>query len=136
MHKILVIDDSLAALQMVETMLVEAGHEVTACLESRDVLRLLENETFDLIVTDIYMPDHDGLEIIREARWICPQVPIVALSGLTGSRDLLPIAKHLGACQTLQKPFDKNTLLNIVDTALGQCVPACNASVDGPKRWA
>jgi len=131
MPKILVIDDARSALQIVEDMLVEAGHEVTSCLNSREVPSLLETKTFDLILTDIYMPDYDGLEIIRETKWICPHVPIVALSGLTGSRDLLPIARHLGACQTLQKPFSKGTLLNVVEAALQGASRTSDAQTHG-----
>jgi len=120
MSKILVIDDARSALQMIEMILVEAGHTVITCLDAVVGVKMLESETFDLIITDIYMPDHDGLEVIRDSRWICPNVPIVALSGMTGARDLLPIAKHLGACQTMTKPFSKADLLWAVHVAIEQ----------------
>jgi CheY-like chemotaxis protein len=119
MPRILVIDDSASALQIVEAMLAGAGHQVHACREGRNALQVLRREAFDLVVTDIYMPDEDGLEVIRESRRICPNVPVVAMSGMTGNRNMLAVAKYLGACQTVTKPLSAADLLAAVEAALG-----------------
>jgi len=118
MSTILVIDDSLSALQMAGMILESAGYQVSTCANGRRAVQMLRQETFDLILTDIYMPDADGLEVIREAHQICPGVPVVAMSGATGLRNMLAIAKYLGASQIVHKPFSKSDLLNAVATAL------------------
>jgi CheY-like chemotaxis protein len=131
MFRILVIDDSLSALQVTEMILAEAGYEVRTCSEGKRALELLEEEAFDLVITDIYMPDLDGLEVIQLEHRTRPNVPIVAVSGMTGARNMLKVARHMGACQTVQKPFSKAGLIEAVETALGarRAVP-CDAPCD------
>jgi DNA-binding NtrC family response regulator len=131
MFRILAIDDSISALQVTETILAEAGYEVRTCSEGKRALELLEQEPFDLVITDIYMPDLDGLEVIQEEHRIRPNVPIVAVSGVTGARNMLKVARHMGACQTVQKPFSKAGLIAAVEAALGarRAVP-CEAPYD------
>ena len=81
-------------------------------------MKLAARTSVDLIVTDIYMPDKDGLEVIAEARRVCPGVPVIAVSSFTGARDMLRTAKLLGAICTLQKPFTDQNLLQAVSQAL------------------
>jgi FixJ family two-component response regulator len=66
--------------------------------------------------------------LIREERRIYPNAAIVAMSGITGRRDMLPVAKHLGACQTLRKPFSKADLLDAVAAALNRRPGECPAA--------
>ncbi|MEI9972880.1 MAG: response regulator [Ignavibacteriota bacterium] len=70
-------------------ILSEAGYEVCTSSDGRSALELLDREPFDVLVTDIYMPDMDGLEIILEERRLRPDIPIVAVSGMTGPRNML-----------------------------------------------
>jgi CheY-like chemotaxis protein len=119
MPTILVIDDSPSALQTVAGMLAEAGYRVRLCANGKSAVRLLKNEPIDLILTDIYMPEEDGLDVIRERRRICPDVPVVAMSGITGKGCMLAVARHMGACQTLLKPFSHADLLDAIRAALG-----------------
>jgi CheY-like chemotaxis protein len=114
MPKVLVIDDSPSALQVVETILAGAGYLVTTSTDGKHAVEMLRHEAFDLVLTDLYMPDEDGLEVIRDARRIRPGLPIVAMSGVTGPRNMLDVARHLGACQVLQKPFSCEELLAAV----------------------
>ena len=120
MSKILLIDDSRSTLEIAERILEDAGYQVHAYTDGRVALKVLQREAFDLIVTDIYMPELDGLELIREERRLCPHVPIVAMSGMSGKRNMLPVATRMGACQTVPKPFSKADLLSAVGTALGR----------------
>jgi DNA-binding response OmpR family regulator len=87
-------------------------------------------ERFDLIVTDIYMPDGDGLEVIRDLRRVRPNIPFIAMSGMTGQRDMLKVAKYLGASQTLLKPFSAGDLLAAVEAAIGKSLPEGAARSD------
>jgi two-component system, chemotaxis family, chemotaxis protein CheY len=133
MCKVLVIDDSPSALQMVAMTLGEAGYQVVACTDGKRAVQMLRHETFDLIVTDIYMPDEDGLEVIRKSRRICPGVPIVAMSGVTGKRNMLLVAQQMGARRTVPKPSSKADLLDAVKEALsaapcGRCASSHDAA--------
>jgi len=123
MLRILVIDDSPSALQITGAILAEAGYEARTFSDAKRALEVLESEPFDAIVTDIYMPDMDGLEVIREEHRVRPDIPIVAVSGIIGPRSMLGIARHLGACQTVQKPFSKAILLAAIEAALAVPCP-------------
>lgn len=119
MGKILVIDDSQSMLRLVESILVPAGHEVIALSDPTKAYELMAQSRLDLILTDIYMPDRDGLEIIAGARKICPHVPVIAASSATGEKDMLRMARMMGAAGTLPKPFSSSDLLHSVSRVLG-----------------
>jgi len=119
MPEILLIDDSRSALAAAEQILTEAGHTVIACLSANDAMELAGRTKVDLIITDIYMPEKDGLEVIHEASRICPGLPVLAVSSATGTKDMLRTARILGASSTLQKPFSRQSLLQAVSEALG-----------------
>jgi DNA-binding NtrC family response regulator len=134
MLKILVIDDSSTVLLSVRETLLAAGYGVSTCESARTGARMATRELFDLIVTDIYMPDGDGLEVIRELRRVHPNIPFIAMSGMTGQLNMLKVAKHLGASQTLQKPFSAEALLAAVEAAIGKSPPEDDARNDCPAR--
>ena len=89
------------------TLLEGDGHTVVAASNGGFAFRLLENDRFDLVVTDIVMPELDGLEVVRALRKMESRPPVIAMSG--GGRaapsDYLAIATLLGADETLAKPF-------------------------------
>ena len=116
----LVVDDSASARELVEAMLSALGFRVTTARDGHRAVQVLREQAIDLIITDIYMPEGDGLEVIRTARTICPKTPIMAMSGMTGKRDMLKVARCLGAAATLLKPFSITDLLAAVDEALGK----------------
>jgi len=118
MPRILLIDDSASALQVMEMVLTEAGHEVVACIDARRAIQLMRSGSFDLVITDIYMPEADGLEVLIESRSVCPKVPVIAMSAVTGQRSMLATAKRLGAGQTILKPCSKGDLLDAVAAVL------------------
>ncbi len=118
MSKILVVDDSLSTLEIAEGVLNAAGHEVRTCAGGRE--EMIGRETFDLVLTDLFMPERDGLEIIAQGRQARPGMPIVAMSGVTGTLSMLRAAKLMGACQLLKKPFSGAALLAVVDRALSK----------------
>jgi DNA-binding response OmpR family regulator len=130
MLKILVIDDSSTVLLSVRGTLAGAGYGVSTCNSARAAMRMATQESFDLIVTDIYMPDGDGLEVIRDLRRVRPNIPFIAMSGMTGQRDMLRVAKFLGASQTLQKPFLAKDLLAAVEAMIGKSPTEADARSD------
>ena len=118
MAKILVVDDSASVLEIATAILSEAGHHVSISDRGDRVLQILETDEPDLLITDIYMPGVDGLQVIGEARRLCPNLPIIAMSAMTGKWSMLRVAKLLGARCALRKPFSQSDLLDTVKTAL------------------
>jgi DNA-binding response OmpR family regulator len=107
MAKILVIDDEPSILLMLKKMLEREGHEVDLALNGRDGMELFESIKPALVITDIIMPEKEGLETILELRKKNPGLKIIAISG--GGRispeGYLPGAKLLGADMVFQKPL-------------------------------
>jgi DNA-binding response OmpR family regulator len=120
MAKILVLDDEAAIVLMIKKMLEKAGHEVDMALNGRDGMILFEQNKPDLLITDIIMPEKEGLETIFELRQKYPDLKIIAISG--GGRispdGYLPGAKLLGADMVFPKPLDQKEFLQAVATLL------------------
>jgi CheY-like chemotaxis protein len=120
MAKILVIDDDDTVRLSVRLALEDAEHEVDEAPNGAEGLDRLKIQVADLVVTDIFMPEKEGLETIDEIRRDYPQIKIIAISG--GGRidpqDYLEIARQLGADRVLFKPFDIQLLLDVVDELL------------------
>src|SRR5438477_953392 len=111
MARILVIDDEQPIRELLRHVLEKEGHEVVEAQDGKDALRLAEQSPPDLVITDIMMPEQDGLEVIRALRRESPDLKMLAISGggLLRSR-ALHVANLLGAFDTLQKPFALDVL--------------------------
>jgi DNA-binding response OmpR family regulator len=122
MAKILVLDDELSILLMIKKMLEKAGHEVSLALNGKEGMELFEKDRPDMLITDIIMPEKEGLETIFELRRKYPELKIIAISG--GGRispdGYLPGAKLLGADMTFQKPLDQKEFLLAVSQLLNK----------------
>jgi DNA-binding response OmpR family regulator len=116
MAKILVIDDEPSILLMIKKMLEKAGHEVDMALNGKEGMQIFEKNKADLLITDIIMPEKEGLETIVEMRKKFPELKIIAISG--GGRisadGYLPGAKLLGANMVFQKPLVQKEFLEAV----------------------
>lgn len=112
--KILFVDDDDILREAYSAILEKKGFDVTAVNDGTYVKRELSKKKFDAIVTDIVMPNKEGLETIREIREVDKNIPILAISG--GGRisphNHLSLAKMLGADGALYKPFDSDTLIS------------------------
>lgn len=120
MAKILVIDDDEMIRIILRNALESAGHEVLEASNGRSGISIFRQNSPDLIIADILMPDTDGIETITQARNINSDVKIVAISGGSERTDLnfLDYAKVLGAQRTLAKPIDPDVLLEVVEEVL------------------
>ena len=118
MSRILVIDDDGDTRSMLEQMLEAAGHEVYSAADGREGMRLQEARPADLVITDLFMPNQEGLETIIQLRKGFPGVPVIAMSGKTPASTMLTIAKRLGAVAILEKPFFPLQMLGEVERAL------------------
>jgi DNA-binding NtrC family response regulator len=118
MARILVIDDDADMRALLEQMLTPAGHEVVLAVDGREGVEKYRSRPADLVITDLFMPNQEGLETIVELRRRFQDAVIIAMSGRTAGISLLSVAERLGAVAILEKPFSSNQLLNAVEKAL------------------
>jgi CheY-like chemotaxis protein len=118
MSRILLVDDDDSVREVLRKALVAAGHEVEEAANGDLAIVAFRNRAPDLVITDLVMPEKDGLETIMALRQLDPAVKIIAMSG--GGRTLGPgqlyleSARALGALRILSKPFGAAALLNAV----------------------
>lgn len=116
--RILLVDDQLEALWLVRLDLERAGYEVHVAESGRKALELQQQHAADVLVTDIFMPEMDGIETIDRIKAQYPHTRIVAMSARWGKLDYLAIARQIGADATLAKPFTSDELLRILRKVL------------------
>ena len=120
MQRVLVIDDDEQVRALLYEILERAGFEVVEASNGVEGLRLYRNQPTDLVITDLIMPEKEGVETIMELRSQFPNARIIAISGgqRAGGRDYLPIAARLGARRTVAKPFSRQEILEAVRETL------------------
>lgn len=121
MASILVIDDDVQLQEFIQIVLEEAGHEVRCAGDGVAGLKAQRQRPADLVICDLYMPEKEGLETIRELHRDFPQVKVIAISGgnpRDGRMDFLPLAKQFGAAAALHKPFMPAELAEKVEQVL------------------
>jgi two-component system chemotaxis response regulator CheY len=118
--KILVIDDDAIVRKTIVQLLEEAGYVVPFAEDGLRGMMLFRSEEPDLVITDIIMPEQEGIQTITEMRKAKPDAKIIAISGggRIGNTDFLKIARVLGAMDVISKPFDPDKLLAIVENCL------------------
>ena len=128
MIRILLVDDDDMSRGAIHKMLERAGYAVESTSDGDEVIRMYGQEAADLVITDLIMPDKDGLEIIQDLRRLNPQVRILAISGggRVDANEYLAVARKFGAVEVLSKPFTKDDLRKAVDAALGTKAPPEN----------
>jgi DNA-binding NtrC family response regulator len=117
---IILIEDHSGTREAIRTSLASAGHRVSVGGNGAEGLAMHAANPADLIITDIVMPDSDGLKLIGDLRRRRDNVKILAISGggIVSGKDYLRIAMSLGATATMEKPFEADALLLAVRTAL------------------
>ena len=119
MATILVIDDQAPVRALLRTVLEQAGHEVTEAPNGRLGLAAYRERPADLVITDILMPEMNGLDMILElTRAFLNNVKVIAISGAPDTDNAFDAAKLLGVRHTLHKPFSMDALLKIVQYEL------------------
>ena len=120
MARILIIDDEASIRKPLRVILERAGHEVVSAANGSEAVRLWRQRAGDMVITDIHMPEKNGLETIIELRQIAPQARILAMSGgdLNARVDVLGDATLLGAVHTISKPFTLDEMLRAVERVL------------------
>ena len=120
MAQILIIDDDPNILRNVREVLEEEGHEVREAVGGEGALEILTGTSVDLIVSDLNMPEMDGIQLLIRVHDEYPGTRLVAMSGggRIAKEELLRNASMLGAVSTLEKPFTVEQLVEIVTSAL------------------
>ena len=122
MARILIIDDEPEILSILRTILENAKHEVEEAIDGKVGYEKFLNSNFDLIVTDLVMPEKEGIELIRDVLAVSPNSKIIAISG-GGSFEpkfYLDLAGYLGAIRCLPKPLDLREFIKIVEELLDE----------------
>ena len=119
MPRILVIDDEDDYRDTLCELLERSGYEVIAARNGRAGLKALREYGADVVITDIVMPDMEGIEVIMALRASHPDVPIIAMSGSLDKLFYLQIVHYLGAVEALPKPIAYDDLIAAVRRALG-----------------
>jgi CheY-like chemotaxis protein len=123
MADILVVDDEKLLRVFVSEILQRYGHNVRQSENGADAMDSVNKEKPDIIITDIFMPEKSGLEVIMEIRKNHPEIKIIAMSGDSISRcgghmECLGLAQSMGSCIILEKPFAKDQLVDAVNKLL------------------
>ena len=114
MATIMIIDDEESIRLLLRSVLEAAGYEVTEATNGRQGLDLYRQRPADVVITDILMPELNGLEMLLALTREFMHVKVIAISGAQEEKLILDVAKHLGARQTFQKPFSMPQLLDAV----------------------
>ncbi len=120
MAKILIIDDEALIRMFLRQALEEASYEVEEASNGKEGMTLYREEPADLVITDLIMPEKEGIETIMELRQEFPEVKIIAMSGGSGIAPelYLDLANKLGANRTFVKPFKREHMLTVVEKLL------------------
>jgi DNA-binding response OmpR family regulator len=116
MHRVLIIDDEPHILLMLKKMLERSGYEVDLAANGVEGIDMFRKSNADLVITDIIMPEKEGLETIREMRRIKPDLKIIAMSGggKVSADNYLEIARIFGASKIIEKPFTQKEIISAV----------------------
>ena len=121
MTRILVVDDNASVRTTARALLEAAGFQVVEAESGMAALEVLKSEVVEVVLTDIFMPDTDGIELIHALHRESPDLPIVAMSGggYNDGKDVLAVARLFGAAQIVQKPLTQRKLIGAIRRAIG-----------------
>ncbi len=115
--KVLIIDDDPAMLDLTRYHLMEQGYDVTAASTGTEALRLAGEQSFDLAITDLQLPDIDGITVVRELKAIAPALEIIMVTGFSSMSKAIEATKA-GAFHFVEKPIEFEELLALLEKAL------------------
>jgi DNA-binding NtrC family response regulator len=118
---ILVIDDNYELCRMLECALHSSGYDVILAENGLFALRVLEHNPVDLVLTDVLMPDMDGIEVVSALRRVFPNLPVIAMSGggqWMSVADFQLVLQRLGVAAVFHKPISLGPLLSLIHQIL------------------
>lgn len=125
MRRVLVVDDDDQVRLMLQLALERDGYEVELAADGGQAVALQHSNPVDLVITDLVMPEKEGIETIVELLRDFPDLKIIAISGggMLGSKMYLDMAHRLGAARTFPKPVERNELLEAVSQLIDEGQP-------------
>ena len=124
--KVLVVDDNDDIRSVMVSFLDRDGYEVRSAANGTEALKAQEQTPFDVLITDIFMPDKDGVEIIHEFHHKYPHTSIIAMSAVPRTQvDYLSFSLEIVARKILRKPFSIAALYTALKEILAECEPRC-----------
>lgn len=134
MIQILLVEDDKAMSALVRSYLTDNGYETTPCDNGREAMRLLDEKSFDMIITDVMMPEMDGFELARRVRETDKQIPILYMTALD-DKPSKQLGFRLGIDDYVVKPFDADLLMLRVAALLRRAnIERCRELVAGNLR--
>jgi DNA-binding response OmpR family regulator len=120
MPGILIVEDDKELREMLKVSLIRHKYSVLEAIDGKDAISHFKPSIIDLVVTDLIMPEEDGLKVIMKLRELKPQLKIIAISGggKAGPGSYLKLAKALGADAVFSKPFSINDLVSKIESLL------------------
>ncbi len=119
--RILLVDDEPLVVESLQTLLtLETAHEVlgfTSCHAALERIRLVP---LDLAISDFLMPEMDGVSFLKEVRALYPEIPLIILTGYADKQSAIRAINEVGLYQYLEKPWDNNDLLHVIEGGLSQ----------------
>jgi DNA-binding NtrC family response regulator len=131
--RILIVDDEPPVLQAVRGVIEQMGHQIREANDGAQAIAALESETFDLVVTDLRMPNQDGFAVVRRARELPARTPAVVLTASASIADCVE-AMQAGAFNFLVKPLNRDELRKVVSSALSAARPQVLSAEESPAR--
>jgi CheY-like chemotaxis protein len=118
---ILIVEDDRDLREMLKTSLLKRKFTILEASDGKEALARFKPALTDLVITDLIMPDEDGLKVIMKIKEIKPSIKVIAISGggKAGPGNYLNLAKALGADEVFSKPFSVHDLFNKIDELLG-----------------
>lgn len=122
MANVLIVEDEEFIRNMLSQVLRGLGHVIHKASDGDDALKILSETPIDLVITDIIMPNREGLETIQDIRTTWPDIKIIAMSGggRVGNMNYLDMAKKIGASAVLKKPFSMKQLQGAISEIFDQ----------------
>ncbi|QIH38744.1 sigma-54-dependent Fis family transcriptional regulator [Flavobacterium sp. Sr18] len=117
MTKILLIEDDVAFCKLLEKFLIKKSFEVTTAFSAAEAKSKVKNSEFDLIITDLRLPDYDGILLMTEIKAIHPAVPVLLMTGYSDVSTAVKAIKN-GAADYISKPFNPEEVLLVINNAL------------------
>jgi len=117
MPKILLIEDDISFCKLLEKFLTKKAYDVTIAFSAAEARTAIKNESFDLILTDLRLPDSDGIGLMSEFKTAYPQIPVVLMTGYSDVNTAVKAIKN-GAADYISKPFNPDEVLLVITNAL------------------
>lgn len=117
MPKILLIEDDISFCKLLEKFLVKKAYEVTIAFSAAEARLAIKKESFDLILTDLRLPDSDGIGLMTEFKTAYPEIPVILMTGYSDVNTAVKAIKN-GAADYISKPFNPDEVLLVITNAL------------------